>query len=149
MTIHSYKCGPGFGTRGESAYRLRATGMPWVEIMATLKANSDSAIVKVAKKCAIAHGLPWPIPQPVIAAASPEDAPPTALEKVRRVQKEAYDLRVDGASWESIATETDPVTGQRRYSAVSHAVAGAKRYAARAGKPWPIPQGTETRSSSV
>lgn len=125
----SYTCGPGFGTRGATAYQMRAAGKPWAEIVAALQANSDSAVVKVAKKHARANGLAWPIPVPEV--AEPEaDVAPTALDQVRAVQKEAYDLRTAGQSWEAVA--------QGRYSAVPHAVAGARRYAEREGLPWPI-----------
>lgn len=126
--IKSYTCGPGFGTRGSTAYALRAGGMPWSEIVVALQANSDSAVVKVAKKHAEANGLPWPIQLPHV--DEPEDTTPTALEQVRLVQKEAYDLRVAGTSWGTIR--------EGRYSTVTHAVAGARRYAEREGLPWPI-----------
>jgi hypothetical protein len=97
--------------------------------------NIESAATNVAKKYAKVKGLPWPIKIPKV---EEEELPPepSPLEHRRREdrnrQRLAYEARAGGGGWAWVAEVT-------LYSCIPHAVAGAKRYAEREGKPWPIP----------
>lgn len=137
-TETKYKCGPGYGTRGERAYNLRCDGLPWKEIAtvlempsATPETNIESAATNAAKKYAKTKGLPWPIEFP-----KEEELPPEAGEDLesphQNRQRLAYEARAGGGGWAWVAEVT-------LYSCIPHAVAGARRYAKREGKPWPIP----------
>lgn len=138
-TESKYKRGPGYGTRGERAYNLRCDGLSWRDIALTLEmpsatpeTNIESAATNLAKKYAKAKGLPWPIEIPKVE----EELPPEPGEDVENPLKErqrlAYEARAGGGGWAWVAEVT-------LYSCIPHAVAGARRYAKREGKPWPIP----------
>jgi len=140
-TESKYKCGPGYGTRGEKAYNLRCDGLPWREIALTLEmpsataeTNIESAATNVARKYARANKLPWPIGVPP--KEEEEELPPEPGENVENALQErqrlAYEARAGGGGWSWVAEVT-------LYSCIPHAVAGARRYAKREGKPWPIP----------
>lgn len=132
-----YKCGPGFGSRGELAYNLRKSDLTWNEIAERLSPPSEtreaaeSAMTNLAKKHAKAHGLPWPLhiskPTP-----APKSAEPTATERIRCQQKLSYVTRAAGKPW-GVAAST------AGYKYPAHAVTGAKKHAVRMGLPWPIP----------
>ena len=130
-----YKCGPGFGTRGATAYALRVQGQTWDDIAAILMppsantegGNSASAVLNVAKKYAKANGLSWPIhltPQP-------DPAPVVEVPQEDSRQKRAYTLRVSGLSWNDVARAT-------QYKHAAHTVTAARKHAVRMGLPWPI-----------
>lgn len=127
----TYKCGPGYGARGQRAYELRVSGKTWAEIMAVENANSESAVTNTARKYARARGLKWPVHIARPATAAPKAEAPVT-QALRETQKSAYDLRTSGKKWREIAEATG-------YSFPSHAVAGAKRHAEREKLPWPVP----------
>ena len=135
MSGTKYKCGPGYGTRGEKAYALRCKGFPWREIALKLEMptdkNIESAATNVARKYAKAKGLPWPIVIPPKEEFPPEPGE-NAENETRERQRLAYEARAGGRGWGWVAEVT-------LYSCIPHAVAGARRYAKREGKPWPIP----------
>jgi hypothetical protein len=134
-----YKCGPGFGTRGETAYNMRARqGLSWDEIAEALEppslhvegGNPASAVSNAAKKYANAHGLDWPIVLP----PAPKKAKPEASSAASAVyaqQESAYTLRASGLPWAEAAERAG-------YKHTSHAVTGASKHAARNGLAWPI-----------
>lgn len=140
-----YKCGPGFGSRGERAYALRVQGKSWDDIAEILRPPSldvtggdpASAVANVAKKFAKSRGLEWPVVVPEVpraAEASDTEDAPSALDTARAQQKLAYDLRASGLPWAEVTKLTT-------YSQVPHAVAGAAKYASREGLAWPIDLG--------
>ena len=133
-----YKCGPGFGTRGETAYNLRVSGMSWDGIAEQLQPPSlgveggdpASAMTNLAKKYALAKQLPWPV-KVMKAPKAPKSTGPTGTDLIRAQQEKAYTLRTSGLSWAEAAT-------QAGYKHTSHAVTGAGKHASRNGLAWPI-----------
>lgn len=144
MTVKStYQCGPGYGTRGQRAYEMRAAGSTWAEVAHALQppsstsesesANPESAVTNLAKKYARVQNLPWPISIPSRKVILIDDGVPVPSLSgvIRTTQRCAYELRSQGENWTDVAAKTG-------YSFPSHAIAGAKRHALREGLSWPI-----------
>jgi hypothetical protein len=143
-----HKCGPGYGTRGERAYNLRVEGKTWLEVAgvlempdATPETNIESAATNAARKYARSKNLPWPVPR-IPSPAKPKSVLPDLHALERKRQEEAYATRLKGLGWFEVAEETG-------YTCLSHAIAGAKRYAVREGKPWPIQIASSTPTGGV
>lgn len=134
-----YHCGPGYGTRGERAYTFRKEGKSWDEIAILLDANSADAVLGVARKYARMKGLLWPVEKVKI---EKEPTGPSDLDMCREAQQRAYEMRLHGKSWQEITDSITVVDDEGNttpyYSASSHTIAGARRYALREGKPWPV-----------
>ncbi len=138
--VAGYKCGPGFGTRGETAYNLRVSGLSWDAIAERLLPPSlgveggdpASAMTNLAKKYAASQKpkLPWPVKAPK-APKAPKAAGPSGTDLIRAQQEKAYSLRVSGLSWAEAARLA-------QYKHTSHAVTGAGKHASRNGLAWPI-----------
>ena len=132
----TYTCGPGFGTRGQMAYELRAQGLSWAAIADQLQppssgcpaGNPQSAMCNVAKKHAILHDLPWPLHR-----VAPPAAPSVATVTTPQ-QQVAYELRLSGLRWLEVARSAG-------YKHAAHAITGASKHASRHGLPWPIRTG--------
>lgn len=131
MIERKYQCGPGYGTRGKRAYEARQQGQSWAEIAAMLalsgSSDPESAATNVAKKYAKERGLPWPLR--VVRASAAPVAPKERPELEQ--QKRAYEARSQGRPWDEVMREAG-------YRHVPNAMGGAKRYALREGKSWPI-----------
>ena len=78
-----YDCRPKPTGKGKRAYHLRhATQKPWREIAVEVSSKSSEAVQMLAKKYAIRHKLPWPVPKLTMAdviklARSQTNQPPS------------------------------------------------------------------------
>lgn len=137
MSINStthYTCGPGFGTRGQTAYDLRSIQrMSWEDIAVVLMPPSlgveggdpAAAALAVARKYARAKGLLWPIK---LESPPKEVVEPTPTPSK---QERAYLCRSLNMSWVDVAAHAG-------YQHPQHAITGARKYAERSNLPWPI-----------
>lgn len=131
----TYQCGPGFGSRGQTAYNLRQDGLSWQDIANKLEppslhrkgGDAASAVMNGAKKYAKSQNLPWPV---TVAKVPKAPAPVKAAPTVSR-QERAYQLRTQGRAWAEVA-------GLAGYKNTAHAVTAASKHAARANLAWPI-----------
>jgi len=96
---------------GESAYKLRGSGSTWVETAKALGISKAWA-VRTARDYAIKARVEWPI------VLFDED-----------VNRQAYNLRLEGFSWDEIA--------EKQAVNLSSARDRARKHAKASGEPWP------------